>query len=587
MRCHKIFFSALLYLSASSIIYGQDSLAFKLQQDNLSTMNDLNIDQRLDLGWATLDVRDVLRYKLYDHDNNRGDAEQYSIEHNLRSDLLLFSKRKSSIRLESNQYQDHRTGLRSSISNWAILGGYALSREQRFFLGARSVKRYGLEDQGLTGALQGRYNWRGNSQSINLNYLGEKDQLKAHQNHHLQLSGDYVIRFGSVSTYQTSIRVDNRRQQFFTDSLGSSQLRENGHIVWNNNFSYNFNKKLKLTHDLNWGDQLTNIDREKFNRTQATQNTQESRKRLVLSNETRLLTSSDDFSSQSSFKVENSQHKFYVDHSQVLYQISNEANYHPEQGIDTLSWKNTLSRQEYDTPDTNNDDDRDEWRFKTELSLIYQPSPFSRLEIGSKLSLFHLIYLYGTRSAENYWNRNLVLWTEYDWLLNDWSGKAKAHIRSNYFDYDYDALFIEMDQPARSFVHRSLDLSKRLQYRFSPRWYLSTQIASRWEDEGQLDWSKFIQQITSQRQQTEVIAKLAFEYRGWVGWIGFLKHQRKTTYSAITREAVIWEGEGPLFGIRHALGNRLSLNLDGRVITVLDGDREYLLPKIFFSLVYR
>ncbi|MCF7905049.1 MAG: hypothetical protein K9M49_07830, partial [Candidatus Marinimicrobia bacterium] len=293
------------------------------------------------------------------------------------------------------------------------------------------------------------------------------------------------------------------------------------------------------------------------------------------------------FSSVAAFKIENSQNKYFVDYSQVLYQLREDIIFHSSGVVDTVTWRNTLSRLEYDTPDTNNNDDRDEWRFRTEISGTYQPNPFIRFEIGTKLSLFHLIYLFNTRSAENYWNRNLVLWSEFDWRRNTWDGRAKARIRSNYFDYDYDDLFIEMDQPSRSFVHRSLDLSKQVRYRFLTRWSLTTRFSSRWEDEGQLDWSKFIQQVSSERQQTELSMKLAFAYRGWVGWIGYLNHSRTTSYASTKRDDDHWKGEGPLFGVRHLLGNHLFLDLDGRVISVVDGDRDYLLPKIFLSLVYR
>jgi len=586
MRCLKIFLLALSIFYFSDSLIGQDSLAFKLQQDNLSTINDLNVDQSFTIGPTTLRFQDMLRYKLYSHETSLGGDDQYSIEHQLSSDLYPFSRRRTSIRLESSQYQDHRTGLKSSISNWALLAGYSPSENLTLYFGGRSVRRYGIDDRGWSANLQTKKLWRFNTQSLGIHLGGERDQLDAHQNHHINVSGDYRIRFGRISSYESALRLDSRRQQFFTDSLGSSQLRSNENLMWNNRFTYNLSKRIKLTHALNWGDQSTDIKRERISPSQTNTLSADERKRLVLSNETSLMTTGETISSVSSFKIENSQNKFYVDHSQVLYQLHGELSYHPTHLIDSLTWKNTLSRQEYDTPDTNNDDDRDEWRFKTELSLVYQPTPFSRIEIGSKLSLFHLIYLFSTRSSENYWNRNLVLWTEYDWILNAWSGKARAHIRSNYFDYDYDDLFIELDQPARSFVHRSLDLSKQVRVRLLPRWSLTSKIASRWEDEGQLDWTDFIQQISSERQQTEFTTRLSFAYRGWLGWVGYLNHQRTTTYASTTRGREIWKGEGPLFGVRHVLGERLYLDLDGRLISVIDGDREYLLPKIFLSLVY-
>lgn len=587
MRCLKTVLPALICLLSFIPLYSQDSLAFKLQQDNLSTNNDLNVDQTFQIGPTTLVIHDILRYKVYSHESSQGGEDQYSLEHLLKSDLFLFGGKNSSIRLESNQYQDHRTGLRSSITNWALLGGYRFSENLFMYLGGRSVNRFGIEDKGWTTSLLARKRWLSDTQALSFQMVGDRDELEDHQNYHVQAQGEYLVRFGGISSYRTSIRMEDRQQEFFTDSLRSSQERSNQNLVWNNHFAYNLNRQVRLTHDLNWGDQSTEISRERIDRNSISTHTAEDRTRLVLSNETGLHLEGDRLSSVSAFKIENSQNKYYVDYSQVLYQLREDVIFHPSSFIDSLTWRNTLSRLEYDTPDTNNDDDRDEWRYKTEISAVYQPNPFMRLEVGTKLSLFHLIYLFNTRSAENYWNRNLVLWSEFDWRRNAWDGRAKTHIRTNYFDYDYDDLFIEMDQPSRSFVHRSLDLSKQIRYRFLTRWSLTTKIASRWEDEGQLDWTQFIQQVSSERQQTEASVKLAFAYRGWIGWIGYLNHSRITTYAGTNRENVQWNGEGPLFGVRHLLGDHLFLDLDGRVISVVDGDRDYILPKIFLSLVYR
>jgi len=42
-----------------------------------------------------------------------------------------------------------------------------------------------------------------------------------------------------------------------------------------------------------------------------------------------------------------------------------------------------------------------------------------------------------------------------------------------------------------------------------------------------------------------------------------------------------------LMGVKYQLGKRIDLRGDARFISVEDGDREYLLPKVYFTLVYR
>ncbi|MEA3287651.1 MAG: hypothetical protein U9Q77_09800 [Candidatus Marinimicrobia bacterium] len=565
----------------------QDSLAYVFRQDNLSTNNDLQLNYKIGLDRSTLLISDVIRYKVFAYKNSITQGEQFSIEHRLRSDWSWGADRRKSLRLESNQYQDHRTGLASTINNWALLGG--VKRDDRFslFLGGRSIERYGIVDRGWTTALDMQNAWQFGSQRSAINMSGFRDQLSEHLSHSINMQADYLIHFGKISTFKTSLQREARRQSFYTDSLGSSQSRNNESLLWQNNFVYHLGQNLQLYHSLNWSDQLTEIDQEKVDLINTIKLSGEERKRFSLVNETGVKLQRPRFSTLTAFKVESSQNKYYVDYTQSLYQLREEVLWQVSGWVDSLSSRSTLSRLEYNTPDTTNDDDRDEWRFNTELNLVWHPSPFYQLDLGAKLGLFHLIYLFNTRSSENHWNRNLVLWSGFEWCRQSWQGTGRAQIRSNYFDYDYDDLFVEFDQPTRSFVHRSLDLQKRLIYSFDSHWSFSAKLAARWEDEGQLDWDIFVQQVSSDREQFELIIKLFYDYRGWKGWIGYLTHERSTRYTLKTRKPELWHGAGPLLGVRYRLGNRLSLDSDFRFISVKDQDREYLLPKVYLTLVYR
>ncbi|MCF7823605.1 MAG: hypothetical protein K9N35_05475 [Candidatus Marinimicrobia bacterium] len=565
---------------------GLDSLSYNYRQDNLSTMNDLNFNHVFQFDKSAFELRDILRYKLFDQKNISTGNKQYSIEHKLQGDILWGRDRNRNLRLETSQYEDHRTGLASTIDNWAFLGGLNVKDLYSLYFGGRSVERYGIVDQGWTSELDLHRSWRTNAHYTNLAISGQKDELDEHSNHHVNAQAEYQIRFAQISTLRSSFQIENRRQEFFTDPLGSSQLRKNQNIVWQNHFTYNLGKELRLFHDLNWGDQMTEIKQEKIEEGASISLRGEERKRLSLVNESGLMLDRPNFSTLTAFKVENSQNKYYIDYTQILYQLREDIVWNIPGIVDSLSWNNTLSRLEYDTPDTTNDDDRDEWRLKTELSLKWRPSPFYSVELGSNLSLFHLIYLFNTRSSENYWNRNLVFWTEFKWIRNSWSGEGGANIRSNYFDYDYDELFIEADQASRSFVHRSLDLRKQITYRFNRRLSIVSKIATRWEDEGQLNWVAFIEQVSSEREQIELSSKLSLDYRGWNAWLGYLTHRRETQYSVLNRDPDHWYGKGPLFGVSHQLGSRLYVNLDARIISVEDQDRSYQLPRIFFSLAY-
>ncbi len=583
--------SRLLFLSglmvSGALAASQDSIAYIFRQDNLSTNNDFQLNYKQGFSASELDVTDVLRYKVFSYDNNSNKDKQFSIEHRLLSEFSWGKNRAKRIRLESSQHEDHRTGLTTTIDNWALLAGLKANENLSIFIGGRSVERYGIVDEGWTSELDIQKSWQSAQQLSSVGVNGSRDQLTDHLNHTLNARGEYLVRFGEISTFKTSIHREARLQAFFTDSLGSSQSRNNENLSWKNLFSYHLGKNLRLTHRLNWGDQLTEISRKKVEQNSTLNLSSEDRNRFSLLNETALELNNPNFSTLTSFKIENSQNKYYVDYTQILYQIKEAVLWQNAGPVDSLSWTSSLSRLEYDTPDTTNDDDRDEWRLNTELSMLWEPSPFYRIELGTKLGLFHLIYLFNTRSSENHWNRNLVLWTGVDWRKQAWSGEGQARIRSNYFDYDFDDIFIELDQPSRSFVHRSLDLNKKISYSFGQRWSMSSKAAFRWEDEGKLKWNSFVQQVNSSREQSEWSVQLYYNYRGWEGWLGYLTHDRVIEYTSGSRETDYWQGQGPLLGINYQLAKRVDLSGDARFISVIDDERKYMLPKVYFTLVYR
>ncbi len=577
----------MIFLTSTALASKEDSLAYIYHQDNLSTNNDFQLNYKFVLPQGDLHINDVLHYKVFSYDNALSEEKQYSVEHRLKSDWSWGKNRSKSIRVESSQHQDHRTGLAATIENWALLAGLRHADSFSAYFGGRSVERYGIVDEGWTIEIDLNKVWHSEVQHSSINVSGSRDQLNDHLSHSLEAQADYLVRFGSIASFQTSLLRESRSQSFFTDSLGSSQSRYNGNLQWQNRFTYNFSKNLQLSHLLNWGDQLTEINREKVDQNSIIRLPGEDRKRFALLNETNLVLRNPNFYSLTGFKVENSQNKYYVDYTQVLYQLRQEVDWQNRGLLDSLSWSMLISRLEYDTPDTTNDDDRDEWRLNTSLRFAWQPSPFYTIEVGAKLGMFHLIYLFNARSSENNWNRNLVLWSGFAWHRNAWEGEGRARIRSNYFDYDYDDFFIENDQATRSFVHRSLDIQEQLSYRFNKRWWLSSKVAVRWEDEGKLNWKAFVQQVSSQREQSEVILKLFYAYHGWEGWLGYLTHERLIQYAIENRESQQWSGSGPLFGINYRLGDRIFLNVDARFISVHDQDREYLLPKVLLSLIYR
>ena len=151
----------------------------------------------------------------------------------------------------------------------------------------------------------------------------------------------------------------------------------------------------------------------------------------------------------------------------------------------------------YDTPDTNNYDDRDELSYSISPMWNHRIDKYTTMSLGGNLFLHHYVYLYHQRSAQNHWNRVFSIRSEVNTHIPqrvNWT--AKQELYANYFVYDHeDSVFVHV----QSMVFRGLKLQQNIQYYFTPTVYLRAYMFLRFEDNGLLDWSNFIQEITDSK----------------------------------------------------------------------------------------
>lgn len=177
---------------------------------------------------------------------------------------------------------------------------------------------------------------------------------------------------------------------------------------------------------------------------------------------------------------------------------------------DSLSMRYQVSLLHFDTPDSNNTDDKDElsYVFNPQLSLAL--SPYLRWNLSGQVYLHHLIYLHSSRSGQNHWNRVYTIRSNLSLSIPaklTWS--STQSISSNYFIYDYeDSAFINVS----SRIFRSLYIDQSVDYFLSPGWSLKYRISGRFEDDGLLDWDLFIQEKYSDRIQ--VSQEFLINHRG-------------------------------------------------------------------------
>ncbi len=151
----------------------------------------------------------------------------------------------------------------------------------------------------------------------------------------------------------------------------------------------------------------------------------------------------------------------------------------------------------YDTPDTNNYDDRDELTYSFSPMWHHRIDDYTSMSLGGNFFMHHYVYLFHQRSAQNHWNRVFSIRSEIKTHIPRkirWN--AKQELYANYFVYDHeDSAFVHV----QSMVFRGLKLQQNISYYLSPSWYLNAYVFLRVEDNGLLDWDDFIQEITDSK----------------------------------------------------------------------------------------
>jgi hypothetical protein len=166
---------------------------------------------------------------------------------------------------------------------------------------------------------------------------------------------------------------------------------------------------------------------------------------------------------------------------------------------DSLLFRYQVSLLHFDTPDSNNTDDRDELSYVVNPQLSLRLSPYIRWNLSGQMYLHHLIYLHAGRSGQNHWNRVYSLRSHLNLAIPArliWS--STQSLSSNYFVYDFeDSAFVNVS----SQIFRSLYMDQNVDYFFTSSWGISLRLSGRFEDDGALNWSRFIQDKNSERIQ--------------------------------------------------------------------------------------
>ncbi len=165
---------------------------------------------------------------------------------------------------------------------------------------------------------------------------------------------------------------------------------------------------------------------------------------------------------------------------------------------DTLQLSGSISRFRYDTPE-NNVDDRDELWWKFIITEMHDFSPYLKLISNGNVTLNHMVYIYGERSANNNWMRIFHLNPQLIYRPNKkFSLVHNLEVYANYVDYDFE--FGTSSTKLKSFVFRRFSFNQDINAQMTNRTSLFLSNKIELEENGKLDWDRWTEFLLMNRK---------------------------------------------------------------------------------------
>jgi len=564
-----------------------DSLSLNLIRDNLSAEGSLGISFNRSVVGLVTEFDNYLDYKWYQGVGDILTGQNYAVENRLtwsirsdRTDALNWTAR-----TESNVYLDRRTNLGGDLRNHALLAGlsYPTTRwgDYQLLAGGRIEERHTREARAKAFELFQTGNWSNERRLIHSKLGFTEDYFSNWHNHRREATVLYNQKIAEGVKLRSALNWLDKRHQFYTDSTGSTQRRNITDLNWRNSLEYRVNPNTHLVYKLNWKDLRSETVNHRILLSDPDTTLAVTNSTLNLQNILGLHWQSMRVAAGGEFEVTTIQKKYYIDNAQSYYRFSTYANFPGWVIADSAQVNARLSRLKYDTPDKTNHDDRDEWRLNVSGQLIWKQFPYSRLQVGLITQFYHLVYLYSDKSGENYWNRTFGINSKYRWSRGVWRSDLRTALQANYYDYDYDSFFLKNSQPIRSFMHRSLLVEERLNRRVFYRWSVQCDLSYKWEDDGRLDWDRFIEDVMTRREQELLTTTTRYIQNHWEAWVGYSFKTRSTEYIQPdpSTESGDWRGQGPIAGFVLRNSRRTEWDISLEYFKVVEAGRQYTLPR--------
>ena len=251
---------------------------------------------------------------------------------------------------------------------------------------------------------------------------------------------------------------------------------------------------------------------------------------------------------------------------------------------DTIQLKGAISLFRYDTPE-NNMDDRDEFRLNCNLLEIHHFNPYLKFVFRGSVNLYHIVYIFGERSANNNWMRILRLYPQIVYKPNEkLTISQKVELLANYVDYDFETGNSSTD--IRSYVFRRFAISQQVNAKITKRSEIFFNYKFEIEENGKLNWDRWTEVLLMNRKNHWLHFNLTYKISSKIfispGIVFFKRTESKqNTYNSgtsLTGQRGDLYSYGPALKLNYAANKNLEFIFDGmrRVIERSGFEKSYI-----------
>ncbi len=175
---------------------------------------------------------------------------------------------------------------------------------------------------------------------------------------------------------------------------------------------------------------------------------------------------------------------------------------------DNFSFSVYQNKLRYDTPSTENFDDRDELLSIIRLRYVHILTPYFNAFLTAEGTQSHVVYIFSEKSSNNNINRILKFSAGGDYHGQNVTSINGFEVSANYTVYDFRDLVPNL----RSFSFRQFTATDSSTVRLSKKFSLKNYGYVKLSQQGELDWSAFSEKPTRYLQEIYAEPKIILKY---------------------------------------------------------------------------